>query len=72
MRKKLTDIYKFNRYEWEEIIYKWIFDEEHRKMLERFLLDGIRYEKLSEEFGCSRDKIAILIPKLIEELESKL
>ena len=31
-------------------------------MLKRNLLDGIHYEALAEEFDCSRDKVARLIP----------
>lgn len=60
------------RSEWERLIDEWIFDEQHRKMLKRNLLDGIHYEKLAEEFDCSRDKIALLIPKLQSKLFKKI
>ena len=63
---------EFDRYQWEEIIDRWIFNEEHRKMLKRNLLDGRTYEQLAEEFDCSRDKIARLIPKLQSTLFSKI
>ena len=69
---KITEVYEYDRYQWEEIIDRWIFDEEHRKILKRNLLDGIHYEMLAEEFDCSRDKVARLIPKLIKRIESKL
>jgi hypothetical protein len=69
---KITEIYDLDREQWEHAIDIWIFDEEHRKMLKRNLLDGIHYERLAEEFDCSRDKVARLIPKLIKRLESKL
>ena len=69
---KITEIYDLDREQWEHAIDRWIFDEEHRKMLKRNLLDGIHYEKLAEEFECSRDKVARLIPKLIKRIESKL
>lgn len=61
-----------DRYEWEDLIDRWIFNEEHRAMLKRNLLDGIHYEKLAEEFKCSRDKVARLIPKLEKELFKKI
>lgn len=60
------------RSEWERLIDEWIFDEEHRAMLKRNLLDGIHYEALAEEFGCSRDKVALLIPKLQSKLFKKI
>lgn len=72
MKKKITEIYDYDRTQWEEVIDRWIFNEEWRKMLKRNLLDGIHYERLAEEFDCSRDKVARLIPKLIKRIESKL
>jgi DNA-binding Lrp family transcriptional regulator len=41
-------------------------------MLKRNLLDGIHYERLAEEFNCSRDKVARIIPKLEKELFKKI
>lgn len=67
MKKPILD-----RYQWEDLIDRWIFNEEHRAMLKRNLLDGIHYEKLAEEFDCSRDKVARLIPKLEKELFKKI
>lgn len=61
-----------SRSEWERHIDEWIFDEEHRAMLKRNLLDGIHYEALAEEFGCSRDKVALLIPKLQAKVFKKI
>lgn len=57
-----------SRSTWEKLIDEWIFNEEHRKILKRNLLDGVHYEQLAEEFDCSRDKIARLIPKLKNQL----
>lgn len=54
--------------QWESLIDEWIFNEEHRKILKRNLLDGVHYEQLAEEFDCSRDKIARLVPKLKKQL----
>ena len=48
------------------------FNEEHRKMLKRNLLDGRTYEQLAEEFDCSREKIARLISKLQDKLFKKI
>ena len=35
------------------LIDRWIFNERDRAMLKRRLVDGIRFEALSEEFGLS-------------------
>lgn len=45
--------YNLDRYAWEKIIDKWVFDETTRKMLKRKLLDGISFERLAEEFDVS-------------------
>lgn len=60
------------RSEWERLIDEWIFSEEHRDMLKRNLLDGKTYEQLAEEFDCSRDKVARLIPRLQNRLFKKI
>lgn len=64
--------FDLDRYQWEREIDRWIFSEEHRAMLKRNLLDGKTYEQLAEEFNCSRDKIARLIPKLKKQLFKKI
>lgn len=69
---KIPDNCELDRYQWEELIDRWIFDEQHRKMLKRNLLDGVHYEALAEEFDCSRDKVARLIPKLQNKLFKKI
>ncbi len=61
-----------DRHDWEALIDRWIFNEEHRKMLKRNLLDGVHYEALAEEFDCSRDKVARLIPRLQNQLFKKI
>jgi AraC-like DNA-binding protein len=65
---KIPQASNFSRREWEEAIDQYIFDEKHRAILKRNLLDGVKYERLAEEFGCSRDKIARLVPKLSAKL----
>ena len=49
--KKYSDIINANsRGEWESLIYQWVHNEVDRKMLVRYLLDGIHLEPLAEEF----------------------
>ena len=69
---KIPNNIDLSRTEWEYYIDEFIFDEEHRAMLKRNLLDGIHYEALAEEFGCSRDKVALLIPKLQAKVFKKI
>ena len=61
-----------SRSEWERYIDDFIFNEEHRAMLKRNLLDGRTYEQIAEQFDCSRDKVARLIPKLQDKLFRKI
>lgn len=69
---KIPSDTNLDRHDWEVLIDRWIFSEEHRKMLKRNLLDGIHYEALAEEFDCSRDKVARLIPRLQNQLFKKI
>lgn len=69
---KMPKNFDIPRSEWEKLIDEWILNEEHRKMLKRNLLDGIHYEKIAEEFDCSRDKVARLIPRLQNRLFKKI
>lgn len=69
---KMPKNFDIPRSEWEKLIDEWILNEEHRKMLKRNLLDGIHYEALAEEFNCSRDKVARLIPRLQNRLFKKI
>ena len=64
--------YNLSRSEWENLIDEYIFNEEHRAMLKRNLLDGRTYEQIAEQFDCSRDKVARLIPKLQDKLFRKI
>lgn len=69
---KMPSNVDFDRYQWESEIDRWIFSEEHRAMLKRNLLDGRTYEQIAEEFDCSRDKVARLIPRLQNRLFKKI
>ena len=63
-----TEIYNLSRSEWENLIDEWIFNELHRAMLKRNLLDGRTYEQIAEQFDMSTRQVARLIPKLQEKL----
>ena len=69
---KIPNNIDLSRTEWEHYINEFIFNEEHRAMLRRNLLDGRTYEQLAEEFDCSRDKVARLIPRLQNRLFKKI
>ncbi len=69
---KKMELYNLSRSEWENLIDEYIFNEEHRAMLKRNLLDGRTYEQIAEQFDCSRDKVARLIPKLQDKLFRKI
>lgn len=45
------EIYNLDRYQWEALIDRWIFNERDRAILKRRLLDGICFEPLAEEFN---------------------
>ena len=61
-----------SRSEWENLIDEWIFDETHRKMLKRNLLDGRTYEQIAEQFGMSSRHVARMIPKLQDKLFKRI
>ena len=69
---KIPNNIDYDRYQCENAIDRWIFNEEHMEMLKRNLLDGKTYEQLAEEFDCSRDKVARLIPRLQNQLFKKI
>jgi hypothetical protein len=52
--KRYSDVVNSkSRSEWEALIREWVHSEIDRKMLIRYLLDGIRLEPLAEEFDLS-------------------
>lgn len=52
--KKYSDIVNAkSRGEWEALIFEWVHSERTRKMLIRYLLDGVTLESLAEEFDLS-------------------
>lgn len=66
------DQYDLSRSEWENLIDEWIFNEMHRAMLKRNLLDGRTYEQIAEQFDMSTRQIARIIPKLQDKLFRKI
>jgi DNA-directed RNA polymerase specialized sigma subunit len=42
-----------DRFEWENLIDRWIFDEKDRIILKRKFLDNIALEKIAEEIDLS-------------------
>lgn len=61
---KIHEIFDLSRSEWENVINEWIFNETHRAMLKRNLLDGRTYEQIAEQFDMSTRQVARLIPRL--------
>lgn len=57
-----------NRSEWETLIGEWIHNEQVRAMLKRYLLDGIPYEPLAEEFNLSTVRTGEIIRKAENQL----
>ena len=54
MKKEDSDtINARSRSEWVALINEWVHNEIDRKMLVRYLLDGIHLEPLAEEFDLS-------------------
>ena len=69
---KKMENYDLSRSEWENLIDEWIFNELHRAMLKRNLLDGRTYEQIAEQFDMSARQVARLIPKLQEKLFKRI
>jgi DNA-directed RNA polymerase specialized sigma24 family protein len=66
------EIYDLSRSDWENLIDEWIFNETHRAMLKRNLLDGRTYEQISEQFDMSTRQVARVIPQLQEKLFKRI
>ena len=56
----------------EEIIDQWIFNEKHRYILKRRLLDGISYPELSKECGLSERQLKTIVYTDCDKLEKHL
>lgn len=66
------DSFDISRSGWEKLIDEWIFNENHRAMLKRNLLDGRTYEQIAEEFEMSPRQVARIIPRLQAQLFKKI
>lgn len=55
--------YGLSRSEWEYLIDQYVFSERDRKILKRRLLDGIIFERLSEEFALSVQQTKAVVYK---------
>lgn len=69
---KITETAGLSRAEWSKLIDNWIFNEKHRAILKRRLLDEVKIEKLSEEFNLSVDCIKKIISKNMITLKSHI
>lgn len=66
------EIYNLDRYQWEALIDKWIFNERDRAILKRRLLDGICFEPLAEEFNLSVRQVQKIVYKSQNKIIGKI
>lgn len=64
--------YNLDRYQWEELIDRWIFNQRDRAITKRRLLDGICFEPLAEEFNLSVRQVQKIVYKAQNKLISKI
>ena len=63
-----AEMWDFSRCEWEQLIDSWIFSERDRAVIKRRLLDGITFERLSEEFDISTRQAVNIVHKCNERI----
>lgn len=66
------DTYNLDRYQWENLIDRWIFNERDRAILKRRLLDGICFEPLAEEFNLSVQQTKSIVYKAQNKLFGRI
>ena len=66
------EIYDLDRYQWEALIDRWIFNQRDRAIIKRRLLDGICFEPLAEEFNLSVRQVQKIVYKSQNKLISKV
>ena len=66
------ETYNLDRYQWEALIDRWIFNERDRAIIKRRLLDGICFEPLAEEFDLSVRQVQKIVYKAQNKLISKV
>lgn len=62
------DDHDIDRYEWENLIDRWIFNERDRLLLKDRLLNGITYERLAEKYELSEHRTKMIVYKATEKL----
>ena len=62
------DTYNLDRYQWENLIDRWIFNERDRAILKRRLLDGICFQPLADEFNLSVQQTKSIVYKAQNKL----
>lgn len=53
--------WNLSRSEISDMIDEWIFNEQHRRILKRRLLDGLTYEELAGEFNISTQTVKRIV-----------
>ena len=66
------DAYNLDRYQWESLIDRWVFNQRDRAILKRRLLDGICFEPLAEEFDLSVRQVQKIVYKSQEKLIKRI
>lgn len=66
------EVYDLDRYQWEALIDRWIFNERDRAIIKRRLLDGICFEPLAEEFNLSVRQVQKIVYKAQNKLTGKI
>ena len=61
--KREDDFPELSRSEYEHIIDEWVFNEKARNIIKRRMLDGVTYDRLSEEFNMSVRQIQNIVYK---------
>ena len=68
----MKDLSDYSRSDLEHAIDEWVIlrrhSERNRAILKRYMLDGIPYEPLSEEFGMSVRQVQNIVYKTQEQL----
>lgn len=68
----MKDLSRYSRSDLERAIDEWIIlrrhSERNRQILKRYMLDGICFEPLAEEFGMSVRQIQNIVYKTQEQL----
>ena len=66
------ETYNLDRYQWEALIDRWIFNERDRAIIKRRLLDGICFAPLAEEFNLSVRQVLKIVYKAQIKLIGKI